>query len=116
MKVIIADDRKPIRDTYRKILDFVYDGRDVEVHEVDNGVDFHDRVVSGDYSLAITDHNMPGGNGLEAVVKIRKSGVAVPIIMVSAAGIRERALEEGVTSYFPKPFDFRNFCATLKQY
>ncbi|KAK0721046.1 hypothetical protein B0H67DRAFT_600338 [Lasiosphaeris hirsuta] len=60
------------------------------------------------YDLVLMDINMPILDGNEACVKIRESGIHIPIIAMTAyalKGDRERCLEHGMDDYIPKPVD-----------
>lgn len=54
------------------------------------------------------DVSMPVMDGFEATVKLRESGVKLPIIAMTAyalAGDRERVLEKGMDDYIAKPMN-----------
>lgn len=56
-------------------------------------------------------------DGTEALARIRKSGAAVPVLMLTAkAEIEDRVagLEAGADDYLPKPFASREFIARVK--
>lgn len=56
-------------------------------------------------------------DGAEALARIRKSGAAVPVLMLTAkAEIEDRVagLEAGADDYLPKPFASREFIARVK--
>jgi CheY-like chemotaxis protein/nitrogen-specific signal transduction histidine kinase len=60
----------------------------------------------------ILDINMPNINGLEVLHRIRESVPAMPVIMITAADARERALlamEAGAQAYLLKPLDAAQF-------
>jgi FixJ family two-component response regulator len=63
-------------------------------------------------ACVIADVRMPGLDGLELQRRIRLVRPELPILVMSAHGddaMRNRALREGVTAFFDKPFD----CAAL---
>ncbi len=100
--ILIVDDDPVIRNLMSSLLKLHY-----EVHAVEDVENALDRVQSQSYRLVITDYEMPGRNGLEAVEEIRKLSPFTQIIMVTGSDpqtIRERALSAGVHSFFPKPF------------
>lgn len=58
-------------------------------------------------NLIVTDVQMPGIDGLEALQKVREMGVHVPAVVVTAYGtraVRNRAAAIGNTTLLDKPF------------
>jgi two-component system sensor histidine kinase/response regulator len=61
----------------------------------------------GDYSLALTDIKMPGMSGVDVLKEIRTSGLDVAVIMMTAHGSENLAVEcmtSGAVDYVSKPF------------
>lgn len=72
---------------------------------------------SRDFDCVITDLILPRSNGFDLCKKIRASGSAVPIIMLTALGKTDEKLEgfdAGADDYLVKPFDFRELLARIK--
>lgn len=60
------------------------------------------------YDLILMDINMPVLDGLGATVEIRKAGLNIPIIAMTAnalKGVVDECLAEGMDDYIPKPVD-----------
>ena len=58
--------------------------------------------------LILLDYMMPGMNGLEVLKEIRRRGHEVPVVMVTAYGTIERAVQaikQGAYDFVPKPFE-----------
>ena len=58
--------------------------------------------------LVLLDYQMPDMNGLDVLKEIRKRESTVPVVMITAYGTIERAVEamkEGAYDFIPKPFD-----------
>ena len=53
---------------------------------VHNGQDAYDYTLSGDYDAIILDVMMPKMNGIEVLQRLRKEGIQVPIMMLTAKG------------------------------
>ena len=62
---------------------------------------------------------MPGHSGLEIVPEIRKAGVHIPLLMVTAESEKDRVMEAiraGITDYLIKPFDSDTLMAKLERF
>jgi DNA-binding NtrC family response regulator len=71
----------------------------------DTGLTAAERVA---YSLVITDLKLPGFDGLELVAKLRATQPKLPIILITAHGTTETAIEAiklGAYEYLVKPFE-----------
>lgn len=59
-------------------------------------------------ALIVLDLEMPRMGGMELLRKLRQDGIDVPVIVITAHGSIERAVEamkEGAYDFLPKPFD-----------
>lgn len=69
--------------------------------------------------LIILDYMLPGLSGLEVTAELRRQGLPLPILMMTAydaPGLRLSAREAGVTELMAKPFlldEVLNVCAFL---
>jgi DNA-binding response OmpR family regulator len=77
--ILYADDDEMIRDIYHKVL--LRAGYSVDLAE--NGLAAWDLLQCKNYDLLITDLDMPQLTGLELVVRTRRAGMALPIIIAS---------------------------------
>ncbi len=71
--------------------------------------------------LILMDIQMPGMDGLEAIVKIRQNTqlVAIPIIALTALamdGDREKCLRAGANDYLTKPVKLKQLHTTIQQF
>lgn len=76
-----------------------------------------ERVSMYEYDLIVLDVLLPEIDGLEVCRRIRKRGVAVPIIMLTArSGVEARVegLDAGADDYLPKPFHFSELVARVR--
>ena len=105
--ILIVDDSDLVRDLLRCILEEA--GH--EVMEAVNGkkaVKFHQKKPA---DLIITDINMPGKNGLELIVELRKQDPELKVIAMSGDSTEDlseslqAAQKLGAAYAFSKPFD-----------
>lgn len=67
--------------------------------------------------LMLVDRNLPGVEGSEFVAKLRKEGVDVPVIFLSAKGSEDEIDEgflRGADDYVTKPFSYRELMHRIK--
>jgi CheY-like chemotaxis protein len=78
---------------------------DIKVIFAENGREALDLILKNPPDLVLTDLQMPEMDGLELVVEVRKNCPLVPIILMTAFGSEEiaiQALQRGAASYVPK--------------
>ncbi|MGW0971093.1 response regulator [Streptomyces sp. NPDC002516] len=69
--------------------------------------------------LVLMDHHLPDETGLAVVQEMRRRGLQIDVIMVTAARdltIVRAALRQGVLQYLVKPFSFAGLRAKLESY
>jgi FixJ family two-component response regulator len=62
---------------------------------------------SGDADCSVIDVQMPGMTGLEVLAHLNESGLAVPVIFMTAhetEGVQEQAMRAGARGFLRKPF------------
>ncbi|MFK5949253.1 MAG: EAL domain-containing protein [Methylococcales bacterium] len=77
----------------------------VEWKRVDNAADLQLGLSSNNWDLVITDHNMPGFDSSAAIQIIKKSGIDIPIIIVSGSigeDIAVESMKSGAHDYILK--------------
>lgn len=102
--VLVVEDNK----VNRLVLESLLDDAVMDVRFAENGVQAVEQVESSVPDLVLMDCQMPVMDGYDATREIRKRGVSVPIIAVTAnamAGDRERCLSAGMNDYVSKPLD-----------
>jgi two-component system, NarL family, invasion response regulator UvrY len=102
-RIIIADDHSYIRLGLIQILkdEFPF----AEIREIANGTDLIDAVQKDDWDLIISDLEMPGKNGLEALEQIKELKPAIPVLILSIYDedlYAIRALKAGASGYLNK--------------
>ncbi|WP_374373941.1 response regulator transcription factor [Tabrizicola sp.] len=69
------------------------------------------------YRVIVLDRMLPGGDGVEAMARIRAGGSTALILILSALGRaanRVEGLEKGADDYLPKPFEPEELRARLR--
>ena len=103
MRFLIIDDEKNIRDTMRVVLEAV--GHETEgVADGDAAVE---ELSKRHFDVAFLDLKLRRENGLEVLPKLRKSAPHLDVIICSAHGSIEAAVEAmrgGAAGFIEKPF------------
>ena len=102
-KIIIADDHGFIRMGLIQILKDEYPG--VIITEVAGGDELIKEVLAFDFDLVITDLDMPGRNGLDALEQIKLSKPEIPVLVLSIYPdelYAVRVLKAGASGYLNK--------------
>ena len=71
----------------------------------------------GEFRVIVLDRMLPGGDGVEAMARIRAGGSTALILILSALGRaanRVEGLEKGADDYLPKPFEPDELRARLR--
>jgi len=105
-KILIVDDMQTMRRLLKSALnDLGY----ANVVDAEGGTTALSLLESGDYSLVITDWNMPDMEGIDVLKAVRANDKLkhIPVLMVTAEAKKEQILEAaeaGVNGYVVKPF------------
>ena len=104
-RVLVVEDERSMRDLLSLMLR--KEGYTVEVAE--SGIQAVSRLAKDPpYDLIVTDVSMPGMTGLELLRHARKTAPETSVILMTAYGSKETAIEalnEGAAYYVEKPFD-----------
>ena len=110
--ILIVDDEKNMRFVIGRALS----GAGHDVREASSGelalAAFDESVPD----LVILDQRMPGMGGLKALAEIKKDYPSLPVIMLTAHGNVEsavQAMKAGATEYLTKPFDVEELKLTV---
>lgn len=102
-KIILADDHSFIRLGLIQILKDEYPA--VEITEVGDGESLINKVSRNDYDLVISDLDMPGRSGLEALIQIKLIKPDLPVLILSIYAedlYAVRVLKAGAAGYLNK--------------
>ncbi len=114
--ILIIDDDNALRETLAEQL--TVDGA-FAVTEAASLTEARSRLAEADarFDAIILDVSLPDGDGRDFCAKLRKSGVKVPVIMLTAADEEAdvvRGLEAGANDYVAKPFRLAELLARLR--
>lgn len=114
-KILLADDEMTFRETLARFL------RDesLDVTTVDNGLDAIEAARTTAFGVVILDIQMPGADGIKVLKDIMSMRPAARVIMVTAYGTVERAVEAiklGACDYVVKPVIFDDILVKIKQH
>jgi len=113
MRVLVVEDDA-------KIASFVVKGLKQSGFAVDpcsDGEEGHVLACTTPYDAAVIDIMLPKLDGLSLVQKLRKEGVRVPVIILSAKASvddRVKGLQAGGDDYLTKPFAFSELLARVQ--
>ena len=103
-RILIIDDDRAFRVGTRALL--MDEGYDVDAAA--SGDEGLARLQNGRYQLVLLDLKMEGRSGLSVLEELRRSGSAVPVIMLTGFGTVDsavQALKLGADDYLTKPCD-----------
>ena len=113
MRILVVEDERALAELVEKRLtkehytvDVAYDGED--------GLD---KALSGIYDLVLLDIMLPKVDGMTILSEIRKAGLSVKVIMLTAKSALEDKLagfSEGANDYVPKPFHIEELLARVQ--
>jgi two-component system alkaline phosphatase synthesis response regulator PhoP len=112
-RVLVIEDDEAMAVALRD--GFAYEGYDVRTAA--DGVEGLRLASDGQHDLVILDVMLPKVNGLDVCRKIRRNGVSVPIIMLTARGQeidKVLGLKTGADDYVTKPFSFLELMARVE--
>jgi len=102
--ILIVDDEK----NYPPILAAVMEEEGFEPLMANSGEEALAILKHSDVDLVLTDMKMPSMGGIELLENVKKKDPELPVIMMTAHGTVEKAVEamqKGAYSYIMKPFD-----------
>lgn len=113
MRILLAEDEVEMSNALVTILkhnnysvDAVYDGQDA-----------YDYLSSELYDAAILDIMMPKMDGVTVLKKIRKEGINLPVLLLTAKSEiddRVEGLDAGADDYLTKPFAMKELLARVR--
>src|SRR5882724_6307718 len=103
-KLLLIDDESDVQYSFRRI----FDSPEIELTSASSGEEGLKLIARAKPDLVIMDVRMGGMNGLETLRRIRENNAKLPVIMMTAYGTTQMAIEAmklGAYDYLLKPFD-----------
>ena len=103
-KLLLIDDEVDVQYSFRRI----FDASDIELHTASSGEEGLRLIPTLKPDLVLSDIRMAGLNGLETLRRIRQLDPQLPVILMTAYGTTQTAIEAmklGAYDYVLKPFD-----------
>ncbi len=112
--ILIVDDEK----NYTLILSAVLDEEGFGTLTANSGAQALEILRESDVDLVLTDMKMPGMDGIELLENIREKDPDLPVIMMTAYGTVEKAvdaMQKGAYTYILKPFENENLVVHVRK-
>ena len=103
LKILIADDHAVVRRGLKQILLEEYPS--AVIGEVSDAESLLAEIIKDEWSIVITDMNMPGRSGLDALTQIKQIAPHVPVLIMSMYPEDQyalRVLKAGASGYLGK--------------
>jgi len=113
VRILVVEDEPDLADVLRR-------GLEEEGFAVDVSLDGDDglwRATTVDYDVAVLDIMLPGASGLEILEKMRQTGRAAPVLLLTALDAvadRVAGLDLGADDYLVKPFAWDELLARIR--
>jgi CheY-like chemotaxis protein len=105
-RILIADDVPAVVQLLRDVL--IEQGYDVQT--ATTGIEALNAVVTFQPDVILLDMQMPGLSGMKVLDELRRAGLTVPVILISAHPPKAR---EGFFAVIKKPFDLDTIARTV---
>ena len=115
MRILIIEDEESIARILKKGLE----KEGIAVDWVGTGEEGETRIMlyHKDYDLIVTDLMLPNKSGYDVCKSVRRAGITVPILVLTArSGVEDKVslLDIGADDYIVKPFEFSELLARIR--
>ncbi|MSO19362.1 MAG: sigma-54-dependent Fis family transcriptional regulator [Acidobacteria bacterium] len=110
--LLVIDDEPQLRESLEELLS----SEGYLVDSAANGEEGLGRIEKRVYDLVLLDAALPDQSGIDVLQKIRASNPALAVVMITAYGSVERAVEaihHGANNYITKPWDNERLLAEI---
>lgn len=104
LKILVVEDNVSNQMVIKKMLK---ENDNIVLDIANNGETALEKIATLNYDIVLMDIQLPDMNGIEVTKEIRRRGIDVKIIAVSAYVFEEeikKIMESGANSFLPKPF------------
>lgn len=116
-QVYLVDDHEP----FRRSTAWLLEAADLDVRDYPCGQDLLDAIAdepAGSWGRCIvSDIRMPAMSGLELLEELRRRGIALPVVFVTAHGdvpLAVEAMRRGASHFLEKPFDGEHLVGAVR--
>jgi len=110
--ILLIDDD----DSLRRVIEFSLVEAGYRVQPATSGEEGIGLFGKGSFDAVITDITMPGMSGMDVLAKLHEQDPALPVVMITAYGTIEsavQAMKQGAFDYITKPFNRDELKLTL---
>ncbi len=103
-QILLVDDNRDFLDSTKDVLE----DEGYDVTPAHSGTEAVELVKSREFDVVIMDIKMPGMNGVESYIEMKKNRPEIRTIMITAYSVEElirQAMEEGACGVLKKPLD-----------
>jgi DNA-binding NtrC family response regulator len=112
IRVLVVDDN----EVFRRPLQRALEAAGFEVVAVPSAEDALEVLAASPVDVLLTDHRLPGMDGVQLITRIKATHPALAIIVMTAYGTSESAVEakrRGADDYLVKPFEVPDLLRAL---
>jgi len=112
-RILLVDDNEEFLDSTRDVLD----NEGYEVVTATSGEEGIELAGAQTFDVILMDIKMPGMNGVESFIEMKRRNPKVKVIMVTAYSVEDlmrQALDEGVFAVLSKPLDMDRLFRTIE--
>lgn len=113
MRILIVDDEQILVNQLKD----AFEGQRYTVETAFDGEEALDKLFENQIDLIILDIMLPKRDGLSVLSEIRKAGIAIPVLMLTAKSDIEdkiKGLDLGADDYLAKPFSLDELFARVR--
>lgn len=105
LNILVVEDGRSQREMLRDFL--IKEGHTVS--EAENGVQAVQMALKGHFDLVLLDYKMPGMDGMQVLLEIKRINPEIDVVIITAYGTIETAVDAmkaGAIDYITKPLEF----------